>query len=107
MTYYELFCDFGIFAALIAILVIGVLALMAIAYGAICVLAWIEDEALRFISKMQRKARMRARAAENRAKLDSKTASIPKQNFPGCWIISYPFSCRSSNRSSGFRFTVI
>ena len=35
---------------------------------------------------------------------ESKTASIPKQNFFGFWMIWYPLLCRSSSLSSGYSF---
>lgn len=76
MTYTELFCDLGIFGALIAAVVVGALVLMVILYGALCVLAWIEDEVLRFLAACSRRARMRARAAENRARMDGKKPVI-------------------------------
>ena len=38
---------------------------------------------------------------------ESKTASIPKQNFFGFWMIWYPLLCRSSSLSSGYSLIVI
>ena len=40
----------------------------------------------------------RARAGR-RAKFCKRTASVPKRNRPGCWMMRYPATCRSSIRS--------
>ena len=88
MTYTEMFCDLGIFGALLLAVVVGALVLMVILYGALCVLAWIEDEIGRAVKARRRRARLRERARWNRVLLQpSNTVGCEKSKRRQGWRI--------------------
>lgn len=64
---------------MVPVIALGVLLfaiLLCAAWGVLCALAWAEDEIFRFVKAKKRKARMRARAAENCTRMDGKKPPV-------------------------------
>ena len=67
MTYTDMLGDLSIYFMIGVVCVIAYFLLKYLAYGLVCILAWVEDECHRCIQDKRRKKRLRERANKYKA----------------------------------------